>query len=132
MGIFRIFLALLLLIPSLAFANQRVQKTDQQWRDQLISQPWVSQFSIMGSGLTGTETKTFQKSGNVNSHMVFNYSTATSDANATWSVRNGVLNFHLINITHSDTHNKKLNTLLDDYCKKAMANPDYSIDLNTI
>lgn len=119
--------AVLLLIPSLAFATKL---TDQQYRDQLINTPINESFDE--DGFSGTVTAKFSKDGLFSEHVVFKtvQGSGTWDLTATWSVNNAVLHMHVTDVKHSDTHNKQLNKVLDDLIVEIKKSPDIDIPLD--
>lgn len=129
MSKFKAFIATILLVPSLAFADQCASYTDQDFRDMLTTGPMTMSIDDSELNMTGTVTAEFHKNGVFDEHVNFTtpLGKGTIDMKANWNITNAVLNFHLVSIKHSDTHNKKLNKQLDDLIKEVKANPDDSV-----
>ena len=127
----------LLLIPVLSL-GQSVCPTlsDQEYIDFLTAQPMTIQVDnsddFPGMSITGTATTTFQKDGKLTEHVQFKcrLGAGVVDVVADWSVVNAILSIHLVNTTHSDTGNKKLNNLLDTMFERMWTEPDVSAPLN--
>lgn len=123
--------AVLLIIPSLAFASiQSAKLTDQQYSDLLINSPINESFDE--DGFAGTVTAIFNKNGTFKEHVSFKcpQGSGTWDLNATWSVKNAVLHMHVTDMSHSDTHNKELNSGLDELIADIKSQPDFDIPLD--
>lgn len=127
----------LLLIPVLSFGHSACPTlSDQEYIDFLTAQPMTIQVDnfddFTGMNITGTATTTFQKDGKLTEHVQFKCKLGAGivDVVADWSVVNAILSIHLVNTTHSDTGNNKLNNLLDAMFEKMWTEPDISAPLN--
>lgn len=131
----KLFIATILLIPSLAFAaNQCDKYTDQDFRDMLTVGPSTLPWSLEAMGIIGTLTIDYHEDGMLDEHFNFTIheTKATMDLKANWDISNAVLYFHLISIKHSSTHNKKLNKDLDNLVNKIKGTPDSEIPVQAL
>lgn len=120
-----IMIIAILILPCFVLA-QAHQLSDEDYRKQLISHPWITATNLIIAS-TGTVTITYAKDGRAKCHIDFKgyHGSGTIDNNFTWSVNNAILHTHTTSCSHSDTHNKKLNKYLDKLISSMLENSDF-------